>query len=175
MAKSMRSCIKGPITCIGRDSRDLNLPGKLELCCREEIQDEKETVLNLIDTIDDCAKDHESLLKVSSKLSYAAHTINRNNEEELIEVLPVVKRFSLLLHEFQDKILSDNTIRDLTCTFTHEVQKWFRYRFLRDEYPFSLPVQYQSILADMNTIEICLGVCMLPVQCDNDSLDDLFF
>lgn len=175
MAKSMRSCIKGTTICIGRDSRDLNLPGKLELCCREEIQDEKETVLNLIDTIDDCAKDHESLLKVSSKLSYAAHTINRNNEEELIEVLPVVKRFSLLLHEFQDKILSDNTIRDLTCTFTHEVQKWFRYRFLRDEYPFSLPVQYQSILADMNTIEICLGVCMLPVQCDNDSLDDLFF
>lgn len=171
----MRTCIKDPIPCIGRDCRDLNLHGKLALCCREEIQDEKETVLNLIDTLDDCAKNHESLLKVSSKLSYAAHTINKNNEKDLIEVLPVIKRFSLLLHEFQDKILSDSTIRDLTCTFTHEVQKWFRYRFLRDEYPFSLPVQYQSILADMNTIEMGLGVCMIPVYGDDDSLDDLFF
>lgn len=135
----------------------------------------KEAVLSLINTIDDCAKDHKSLLKVSSKLSYAAHTINKNNEEERIEVLPVVKRFSFLLYEFQDKILHDSTTRDLACTFTHEVQKWFRYRFLGDEYPFSPPVQYQSILADMNTIEMGLGVCMLPIYSENDSLDDLFF
>lgn len=175
MTNPVRTCIKGPAPCIGRDCRDLKLRKGQVLCCREEIQDEKDTVLNLIDTIDDCAKDHKSLLRVSSKLSYAAHTINKNGEDDLIEVLPVIKRFSLLLHEFQEKILNDKSISDLTCTFTHEVQKWFRYRFLRDEYPFSLPVQYQSILADMNIIEMGLGVCMLPVHCDNDSLDDLFF
>ncbi len=175
MKKSIRTCIKDPIPCIGRDCRDLVMHGKLKLCCRDEIQDEKDTVLNLIDTIDDCAKDHKGLLNVSSKLSYAAHTINKNGEEDLIEILPVVKRFSLLMYEFQDKILSDKTISDLTCTFTHEVQKWFRYRFLKEEYPFSLPVQYQSILADMNIIEMGLGVCMLPTHYDSDSLDDLFF
>jgi hypothetical protein len=174
MTESMRNCINSPVRCIGRDSRDIQTRGNKILCCKEEIQDEKDTVLNLIDTIDDCAKDKNSLLKVSSKLSYAAHTINKNDEKELIEVFGVVKRFSLLMHEFQDKILTEKTTSDLVCTFTHEVQKWFRYRFLQDEYPFAVPVQYQSILADINIIEMGLGVCMLSDHYD-DSLDDLFF
>lgn len=170
----MKKCIKNTTPCIGRDCRELIVRGNLELCCREEIREEKETVLGLIDTIDDWSRDQASLLKVSCRLSYAAHTINKNGEEELIEVLPVVKRFSLLMHEFQEKILNDKTTGELVRTFTHELQRWFRYRFLKEEHPCEHAVAYQSILADMNTIEMGLGVCMLFEEFD-DSLDELFF
>lgn len=167
----MKQCINDPVECIGRDCRDLSQA--IKLCCREEIKEEKEIVQNLIDAIEDCDYSKQSLQRVGSKLSYAASIINKNDENELMDILPVVKRFSLLLYEFQDKIQYDSTIGNIACSFISELKKWFSYRFLQEFSSFEHPVQAQSITADLNTIEMALGVCMIEVS--DDSLDDLFF
>lgn len=169
----VKKCIKNSTECIGRDSREITAINGAKVCCLEEIQSEKDIAQNIVDSIEDCRRDKDSLLRVSSKLSFAAHTINHNEEEELLTVLPTTKRFSLLLYEFQDKIVHDQTIGDLTCSFVHELQKWFSYRFLEETSSFEHPAHYKSIVADINTVEMALGVCMLetPESC----LDDLFF
>jgi len=171
----MQKCIQRASRCIGRDCRELAANGNFALCCLEEIKEEKEIVQNIIDTIEDCVQGQESLLKISSKLSYAAQIINTNQDEELIEVLPLVNRFSMLLYEFKEKILNEHSIAELACTFTNEIKGWFSYKFLAEVYPLQNPVLLQSISADMNTIEMALGVCMLEEYWDESDLDDLFF
>ncbi len=171
MSPIIKKCINDSEPCIGRDCRDLN--GVIKLCCREEIKEEKEIVQNLIDALEDYDYSKHSLQRVSSKLSYAATVINRNNEKELEDVLPVVKRFSLLLYEFQEKILHDRTTSDITSSFVSELKKWFSYRFLQELSSFEHPVHVQSITADINTIEMALGLCMIEEP--DESLDDLFF
>ncbi len=168
----MKQCIKEDRSCLGRDCREFS--NVISLCCYEEVKEEKEVVQNLIDAIEDCNHSKESLHKICSQLSYAASIINHNNEEELQEIFPIVKRFSLLLYEFQEKILHDHTIGDIVYSFVNELHKWFSYRFLSGVTPFEHPVQYQSIVADINTIEMALGICMIE-NYDDDSLDDLFF
>lgn len=170
----MDKCLKSKQVCIGRGCKELALEGNFELCCLEEIREEKEIVQHIIDTIDDCVQDQDNLLKVSSKLSYGAHIINTNGDEELIEVLPIIKRFSLLIYEFKEKILNEHCITELTCSFTNEIKAWLAFKFLAETYPHQYPVLLQSISADMNTIEMALGVCMLEIY-DESSLDDLFF
>jgi hypothetical protein len=170
----MNKCTKSPETCLGRDCRDLPIRSNIEICCREELLEEKAVVQNVIDAIDDCSIDQESLLKISSKLSYATHIINTNGDDELIEILPLIKRFSSLLYEFKEKILSEHSISDLACSFTNEIKSWFSYHFLAETYPNQHPVLKQSIIADMNTIEMALGICMIETY-DESSLDDLFF
>jgi hypothetical protein len=171
----MKTCIQQGSACIGRDCRELAANGNFSLCCLEEIREEKEIVQNIIDAIEDCAQGEESLLKISSKLSYGAQVINTNQDEELMEVLPLVSRFSMLLYEFKEKILSEHSIAELACTFTNEIKGWFSYKFLAELYPLQNPVPLQSICADMNTIEMALGVCMLEEYWDESDLDDLFF
>ena len=166
----MNECIKNTTICVGRDSRELST----RICCLEEIEAEQEIALNIVDTIDDCRRDKDSLLRVSSRLSYGAHVINDNGEEARLAVLPIIKRFSQLLYEFQDKILQDKTVGDLIYSFAHELQRWFSYHFLETSSTIQHPVQHQSISADINTIEIALGVCMI-LTADDASLDDLFF
>lgn len=171
----MEKCLKSHDICIGRGCRELAFKGNFELCCLEEIIAEKEIVQNIIDTIEDCVQGQESLLKISSKLSYGATVINSNKDEELMEMLPLVKRFSLLIYEFKEKILNEHTIAELTCSFTNEIKGWFTYKFLAEAYPHQAPIQLQSINADMSTIEMALGVCMLEEYWDESDLDDLFF
>ena len=169
----VKKCIKESAACIGRDCRDITTINGVKICCLEEIQGERDIAQNIVDCIDDYVRDQDSLLRVSSKLSFAAHTINHNQEEELLAVLPIIKRFSQLLHEFQDKIMHDQTIGDLTCSFVHELQRWFSYRFLEAASDFEHPAHYKSIVADINTVEMALGICMLDAP--DSSLDDLFF
>lgn len=169
----MKTCIRRTSTCIGRDCKELTANRNLALCCLEEIKEEKEIVQNIIDTIDDCVQGQESLLKISSKLSYGANIINTNGDDELIEVLPLINRFSMLLYEFKEKILNEGCITELACSFTNEIKGWFSYKFLAEAYPQQSPVFFQSINADMSTIEMALGVCM--IEASDDSLDDLFF
>ena len=171
----MKTCIQDTSACIGRDCRELPVNGNFSLCCLEEIREEKEIVQNIIDTIEDCVQGEDSLLKISSKLSYGAQIINTNRDDELIEILPLVNRFSLLLYEFKEKILSEHGIAELACSFTNEIKGWFSYKFLSEVYPQQNPVLLQSICADMNTIEMALGVCMLEKYWDESDLDDLFF
>ncbi len=170
----MIKCVKNDLKCIGRDSREFSICSMNKLCCRDEIRDEIELAQCIVDAIDDCSKDQNSLINVSSKLSYAASVINKNDEENLMEVLPIVQRFSLLMYEYKEKILSDFTTSELVCSFTHELKKWFSYSFLDDEVNCQLNTQRQSILADINTVEMALGSCMM-VQENTESLDDLFF
>ena len=167
----MKKCIKTPELCLGRDCQDFSQP---DLCCKEEIKEEIAIAQNVVDAISDCTRNKESLQHISSKLSYAAQVINKNQEEERIEVFPIIRRFSVLIYEFQDKILHDTTIADLTCSFSNELQRWFTQHFLNSTEHNFLPVQKESILADINTIEMALGVCILDTY-DESSLDDLFF
>lgn len=170
----MKTCIQRTSICLGRDCRELSANGNFALCCLEEIKEEKEIVQNIIDSIDDCVQGQESLLKISSKLSYGANIINTNGDDELIEVLPLINRFSMLIYEFKEKILNEHGIAELACSFTNEIKGWFAYKFLAEIYPQQSPVLLQSINADMSTIEMALGVCMLDIY-DESSLDDLFF
>lgn len=169
----MVKCIKSNDECIGRDCRELIMVGSKAICCKEEINDEIEIVQNIIDTIDDYAKDIKKLYKVSSKLSYAAHVINNRGDEDLCEILNIAKRFSMLLHEFQEKIVNDYTISDLALSFTNELQKWFSQHFLKESNIFSDDINLPSIIADMSTLEMALGVCMIDHS--SECLDDLFF
>ncbi|PHR56384.1 MAG: hypothetical protein COA44_08490 [Arcobacter sp.] len=170
----MEVCIKSSRHCLGRDSKSLSTKEHQKICCKEEIVEEKYIAQNIIDCIDDCSNIHESILNLSSKLSYASHVINTNNDHNLLEIIPVIKRFSFLLYEFKEKILNDNTISELTCSFARDIRTWFAYQFLRENYPYAHPVNKQSILADINTIEMALGVCAI-VEFDEASLDSLFF
>jgi hypothetical protein len=164
-------CIATKKLCIGREKVACNIPAP---CCQTEIAEEKELALSIIDAIDDCDMKEAHLLRVSSKLSYAADVINKNNEHELIEILPVIKRFSLLLFEYRDKILNDTSINELTCSFVHVVKGWFSSYFLTDRHAYHRPTNLrQSILADIATVEMVLGVCMLDH--DEAQIDDLFF
>ncbi len=164
----MRKCITNLHLCIGRDAREIN--GQ---CCHDEIRQEISIVQNIVDSIDDCSKDLNSLQRVSSKLSYGASVINKNGEEELIEVFPIVKRFSHLMHEFQEKILNDTDTNFLVCSFTQELKKWFSYAFLEEVNPVELQMQRQSIISDIHTIEMTLGICMISES--SEYLDDIFF
>jgi len=169
----MKQCIKAPNICLGRDSRELSTRCNIQLCCRDEIKEEKEIVQNIIDTIDYCSRDISGLLRISSKFSYGSTVINSNKDEGLAEVLSVVRRFSLLIYEFQDKIIHDSIIGDLSFSFISELQRWFEYQFLNTTSSTNFPVQRASILSDINTIEMALGVCI--IEDNTDSLDDLFF
>jgi len=169
----MKQCITTSKHCLGRDTRELSTQCNIQLCCRDEIKEEKEIVQNIIDTIDYCSRDISGLLRISSKFSYGSTVINSNKDECLAEVLSVVRRFSLLMYEFQDKIIHDSTIGDLSFSFISELQRWFAHQFLDTTDPTIFPVQRESILSDINTIEMALGVCL--IQNTHDSLDDLFF
>ncbi len=166
----MKKCIQSTNSCIGRDCRDFSA---LSLCCKEEIEDERAIAQNVVDAISDCSRDKYSIQNVSSKLSYAAQVINRSVEEERMEVFPIIQRFSVLIYEFQDKILHDTTIADLTCSFSNELQKWFSQHFLKSPEFELIPIQRQSIISDINTIEMALGVCM--IETPEETLDDIFF
>lgn len=170
----MKKCIKSNLKCIGRDSREFSIFGMKKLCCLDEIKDEIDIAQCIVDAINDCSKDYSSLINVSTKLSYASSVINKNNEDNLMEVLPIVQRFSLLMYEYKEKILSDCTIGEIVCSFTHELQKWFNYSFLDEEVSYKLDSQRQSIVADINTVEMALGSCMMVYE-NTESLDDLFF
>lgn len=170
----LKQCIRTSKPCLNRGCQELSIAGDFKLCCAEEIEEEQEIVQSIIDAIDDSIKDQESLRHISCKLSYGANTINQNNEEDLIQVLPIIRRFSQLIYEFQEKILHDDAIGDLVYSFAHEIQRWLGYNFFEQNNLYQHPIQAQSIIADMNTIEMALGLCIID-ECSDDSLDDLFF
>ncbi len=169
----MKKCIKMTRICAGRECRDLS--EAFRHCCREEIEEEKHIVLSLIDAIDDCTNCESSLTTVSSRLSYASNVIYHNNDDAIKEVMPIIRRFSTLLYESKEKILTDSTLTELTFSFVQEIKAWFSYTFLREMYPFQKFVQPQSIAADISTIEMALGICMIEEPEEDFALDDLFF
>ncbi len=167
---SKKFCIRTQSSCMGRDK----VSGNLEpLCCHEEISEEKELVLSVIDAIEDCSLQEEHLVRVSNKLSFAADVINKNNQSELMEILPVIKRFSILIYEYREKILKDQTISNLTCSFAQVVKAWFSSYFFKECTTFLPNNQRESLLADITTVEMALGICMVPTE--DTLLDDLFF
>ena len=144
------------------------------MCCKDEAEHEIELVQNIIDAIDDYSKDSTRIKSISSKLSFASHTINPHNSPELQEILNISKRVSFLLHENNATILEDKDKSDLALSFTKELGKWLTEYFLRPtdkNQNTTLP----SIIADMNTLELTLGVCYLDTACAIDDVDDIFF
>lgn len=170
----MEKCFTTDEECIGLDCKFIAPKEKLNLCRREEMKDEILLVHNLFDMIENCSNDKKYIRDISSKLSYAANTINVNMNDELSEVLNIIKRFSLLLYEFKDKIVEDDDIAKLMCSFSNELKKWFDNNFLKKPESDNDRVHLQSILSDINTLEMSLGQCMLPID-DEESLDDMFF
>lgn len=172
----MKKCINEDKICIGRDCRVLKSNGLSSICCYNEVFEEIELVQLLIDVIDDYSHDSGKLKDVCSKLSYAANVINKVNDEELETVLPIASRFSYLAYDCRDKIENDVDIETLVSSFIQELKKWFQHRFLHcDENIESVSIQ-KSIVADISTIEMALGVCILDNSEEEfDSFDDMFF
>lgn len=171
----MTYCIKESTPCIGRDCRDLTEISAIarDICCKDEIKEEKEIALSVLDCIEDCSRTQESLIRVTSRLSFAASTINGTHNHEVQTVLSVIRRFATLAFSKKEEILQDMTLGNLVCTFVQELKGWFAYNFLLALYPHQYPIQTQSLLADIETIEMAFGACALTYQ--EALLDDLFF
>lgn len=169
----MEKCVNRSAACMNLDGKEYRLiKGK---CCLDEVKEDKEIIQAAVDCIESCEKSTNSLSEIASKISYTTSLINHNNEIDLIEVLPLLKRYSMLLFEFRDKIISDESISTIIYSFNIELLKWFKLRFLQvNTFIESNNLPYQSIVADFQTVEMSLGVCM--IECPDDgSLDDLFF
>lgn len=165
----MNNCINEFALCLEEDEENYcTASGR---CLFEE---DIETVQSLSDAIDDYSKCFSSILKLSSRLSYTAYVIHNKSDESTIEVLSLLKRYSILLYESRMRILEDDSLDTLIYTFNSEVQKWlneqFLYTSIRNTQLFSL----QSLHADLQTIEMALGLCVIEPSKD-ESLCELFF
>lgn len=168
----MVKCLEKNIICVGRDYRVFSNGSFVRSCCINEINEEIELVQTIVDIIDDCSVDFKNLKRLSSRLSYAAHTINKNNDYALMEMFPVINRFATLIYEYKDKIVHDSDIRQLAMSFTMELKKWFQQKFLFSTEILNIEIIQKSILVDINTIEMSLGICMIDFD---DDFDDMFF
>ena len=170
----MKKCVTTDEICLGDDCQEYTDKPTLASCRREEIKDEQYLIQNLIDMIDDCRCEIEYLQKYSSKLSYAAQIINKNINNELTEILSVIQRSSLLIYEYAEKIIQSSDISELIKSFSGELKKWLIDHFLTDTHCTLYSVQVPSIVSDISTIEMALGVCMLSDVCE-DPLESMFF
>lgn len=165
-----RICINSNKPCLGRDK--IEYMG-YQICCKEEICEEIHLALSIVDAIEDCRLNEQHILAVASKLSFAAHIINKNDEAELFDMMPVVHRFALLIFEYRKKILTDELTAKMTCSFAQLLKQWFYHYFVEPEHAALQSNRVASLQADMQSIEMALGVCMIAQN--NSELDDLFF
>lgn len=100
-----QKCIKNNKNiCIGREKFLIN--GKVH-CCYEEIADEHFIALSLIDAIEDCRPTRDNMSMICSRLSYATDMISFAGDTEKTEVFFEFKRFTRLVYEHQERILSE--------------------------------------------------------------------
>ena len=170
----MENCIKKYGYCLDRDGKDYRR--SRDKCCLEELVEDKEVVQNVIDTLADSSKDNYLLQKVASKLSYASHILNHNNETDLLEVFPFIKKYAVLLFESNEQILEDSNICSLIFSLNIELEKWFQIRFLDNGLnSANTTVSNDSIIADIQTVEMLLGKCEVQDLNTDESFDDIFF
>lgn len=172
----MLKCIDGIESCVGRDYKELQNGSLVKVCCMVEITEEIELVQTIIDIIDDCLIDFDKLKRLSSKLTYATHTINKNSDDALVLMFNYINRFSNLIYEYHDRIISDSDICQLVKSFTKELKKWLQHKFLYLSEYGDIEMIEKSISADINTIEMLLGICMVESsESFDDDFDDMFF
>ena len=169
----LEHCLISEKTCLGREK---SIACKTPICCIEESNDEREMALNIIDTIDTISAsgfEEAYMVRLSSKLSYAADTINKNSQDELMSILPIIKRFALLLFEFRKKIIIDKSLSNVVYSFTQVIKGWFSNYFICDNYLHTTKNLSESRQIDLQSIELALELCALPEH--DNSLDDIFF
>lgn len=168
----MEKCIKDYGFCIQRDGKDYRK--LIHKCCLDEVREDQEIVQNVMDTLSDGKMCPNSLKRIASKLSYASNLLNHNNESDLLEIMPLLKRYAVILFEFTDKILNDNNIYNLIKSLNIELEKWFELRFMNANHYLADSGLNKSIISDIQTVEMSLGMCVLEQSCE-DSIEDLFF
>ena len=161
------NCIKNNLKCTGRACNEFHHIGKFSLCCSDE--SEMEIVQNIIDAIDSYSKDSIRMKSISSNLSFLSDTIDPENSKELQEILNISKRVCFLLNEDNANILEDDEKSDLVLSFTKELGEWLTKHFLVDE---NQNTTLPSIIADMDTLDLSLGVCYHNKAC---VVDDITF
>lgn len=158
--------------CLGREKIPLN--GKF-FCCQEQIEDEKQIVLNIVDNIEAEIETIDSILKICSKISYATSVIYKDANYNLDVIFSELKRFSLTIHQFKDKVVNDTALFELVSSFLSVVKNWFTTMFLNIG-SCSISDNYEaSLKSDLLTIEMALGVCVLSYDDDDEDFDDMFF
>lgn len=167
-----RKCIKNnEYLCIGREKFHIN--GKLD-CCHEEVADEISIAQNIVDAIEDYCPTVDNISKICSRISYATDVISTRGHPERNEIFYELKRFSILVYEHQERIISEQALSDLAGSFINFVKGWFNSSILNNTLHLMATNCLDSIRADLHMLEMSLGVCtIMPVA--EESLDDIFF
>lgn len=165
-------CIKNNnIKCLGREKFSVN--GKMQ-CCKEEIADEYSIAQSVVDAIEDCHPSSQGISRVCTRISYAADAINKCCDVNRLEVLPELKRFALLVFENKERVLVEKEMLILVCSYLNVVKNWFRQSMLHEDFMTITNNCIESMKADLRTLEMALGICVLPSLLE-ESIDDIFF
>ena len=168
-----RLCINLENTCLGR--RNKIVCNGTTVCCLDEIKEEREIALSVVDAIEAAiasCPDPISMIRISNRLSYASEVINKEISTTLAETLTLFKRTGILMFEHREKIISDPTLGELVCSFVQVIKEWFNRTFISSEQSYGIYNELDSLKSDLSSIEMALGVCMLPLE---ESFDDIFF
>ncbi|MDH5465400.1 MAG: hypothetical protein OEW60_07185, partial [Thiovulaceae bacterium] len=71
------------------------------------------------------------------------------------------------------KIQEDNDIRGLAMSFSNGLKDWFSHKYIKPNNFYNISNFSQSLKADLATLEMALGVCVIEPH--SDDIDDLFF
>lgn len=164
-------CIYKTHKCIGREKFPIN--GRMA-CCKEQMEDEYSIVQGVIDAIEDCSATKCSIERVCSRISFAADAIDKYEKSDRKEILPEFKRFALLTYQNRERILEENEMLNLVCSFVHVVKNWFNQSFMSNNLHNCASNTIDSIKADIYTLEMALGVCVL-MPYNEEMIDDIFF
>lgn len=167
-----RKCIiNNQYLCIGREKFSIN--GKQD-CCYQEIADELSIAQGIVDAIEDYHPNSQNISQICSRISYGTEVINTQGYPERIEIFHELKRFSVLIYEHKEHIVSEQNLLDMVGSFIKFVKDWFDSAVLNNTLHLVAENCLDSIRADLHMLEMSLGVCVLmPVGEEN--LDDIFF
>lgn len=143
-------------------------------CCKDDMAEEKDIIQSALDVLDDFFPSEIMLDSVSNRLSYLANTVNTGNNSDLKELFIIIKQFSLILHEYKEKILIDNDLMSLVMSYFNVIGEWLENTFFEEDSSEKSDNYYASIKADFQAIEMILGISVV-VEEDYGDLDDLFF
>ena len=143
-------------------------------CCLDDITEEREIIQNTVDALDDFQPNEVMLRHLSTKLSFAANTVNTTKDSELKELLHILKQLAAILHEYSEQILNSKDITMLVVSYLNVIRDWLESSFLSEAVSSRVNNYTDSIRADFQSIEMALGLGMVDEDI-YDNLDDLFF
>lgn len=166
------------ITCIKNKKsrcilRDKVATGSCMHCCLDEMEDEKEIFQSVIDVIEDFYPHKNMLDNLSNRLSFMADAVCVGQNYELQELFMIMKQLSIVLHEYQERLLEDEGILALVVSYFHVISDWLKNTFFLQTVDV-VENYYDSLKADFQSIEMALGFCVIDEDYE-EALDDLFF